>query len=175
MHLLFPPLFTWSFLCSEGTVFLWITIFYSPGEISAISSRSSALVHSSKLEQCPYFVFHVCVQDDLGCGTSFIFALRALSRQVISLQVVPDCWGGPAHPIFIGVKHSVATQKETELEESIQYVFSLQAKTSPVCSKDYTRLSKVCMIHFAGGKILKKKKKNTTKPFKVRKPQSPWC
>lgn len=95
----------------------------------------------------------MCVQDDLGCSTSFIFALRVLSRQVVA-----DSWGGPAHPIFTGVKHSVATQKGTELGKSIQYIFSLQVKTSPMCSKDYTRLSKVCMIHFAGSKILKKPK-----------------
>lgn len=99
-------------------------------------------------------LYFVCVQDDLGRGTSFIFALRVLSRQVLSLQVEPDSWGGPAYPIFIGVKHSMATLKGTELEKSIQYIFSLQVKTSSVSSKDYTRLSKVCMIHLAGGKIL---------------------
>lgn len=65
MHLPFPPLSTWSSLCSKETVSFRITIFCCPGGISAISSRSNTLAHSSELEQCPYFIFHICAQDDL--------------------------------------------------------------------------------------------------------------
>lgn len=79
-------------------VFLWITTFLCPRGISAITSRSNALVHSSKLEQCPYFVFHVRAQDDLGCGTFFVLAITALSRQVITNTLVPDSQGAPASP-----------------------------------------------------------------------------
>lgn len=131
MHLLFPPLFTRSSLCSKGTVFLWITIFCCPGGISAISSRSNALVHSSKLEQCPYFVFHVCAWDDLGCGTSFMFAIRVLSRQVVSNTVVPDSQGGPTHPVFIGVKNSTATPKRDWTLEKHSTNFSCRSKPPP--------------------------------------------
>lgn len=154
MHLLFPLLFTWSFLCNEGTVFVWITIFCSPREISAISSRSNALVDSSKL--CLYFVFHVCVQDDLGCSTSFIFALRALSRQVVSIQVIPDSCTSHLHRCQTFNGHP---KRDWTWEKHSKYIFSLQVKISAVYSKDYTTLSKVCMIHFIGGKILKKNPK----------------
>ena len=119
-------LFTWRSLCSKRTVFLWITIFCCPGGISAISSRGNALVHSSNLEWCPYSAFHVCAQDDLGCGTSFTFASGVLSRQVVSNTVVPDSQGAPAHPVFTGIKNSMATQGENELWKSIQKVFSLR-------------------------------------------------
>lgn len=118
--LFFPPPFTWSSLCSKETVFLWLTIFCCPRGISAISSRSNTLVHSNKLEQCPYFVFHVCAWDDLGCGTSFMFAIQVLSRQVVSNTIVPDCQGAPTHPIFTGVKNSTATQRGSELCKNIQ-------------------------------------------------------
>lgn len=93
----FPPLFTWSFLCSKGTVFLWITIFSCPGGISAISSRSNTAVHSSELEQCPYFVFHGYAWGDLGCSASFMFATGVLPKQVLSDTIVPDYQGAGAH------------------------------------------------------------------------------
>lgn len=128
-HIYFTSYFYLSSLSSKRTFFLWITIFFCPRGILAIYSRSNALVCSSELEQSPYFVFCVCAWHNLGCSTSFMFAIRVLSRQVVSNSIVQDSQGAPAHPVFIGVTSvQHPPKKGPEVEKSIQEIFPCRSE-----------------------------------------------